>query len=60
MFVFETANAAEEDKKRFSSSTKLAVKKVSVEEIRAFAATGYFGIPAIVFLRDINGDDTTL
>src|SRR3954467_8604933 len=58
LFVFEDSTAAEHDKKRFPAHTKLKVQSVSLAEVRAFAATGYFGMPAIVFLRDRNGDDT--
>ena len=60
LFVFESAADAEKDKKGFPASAKLAVKEVSKDEVMTFAATGYFGIPAVAFLRDQNGDDAIL
>ena len=60
LFVFEFAADAEKDKQRFPATIKLAVQSVSKEEVTTFAATGYFGIPAIVFLRDQNGADAIL
>ena len=60
IFVFEDSAAAEEDRRRFPPNIKTKVQSVSLMEVRAFTATGYFEIPVIVFLRDRNGDDTTL
>jgi hypothetical protein len=55
VFVFESVAAAEEERKNFPPTTKIAIKKVSVDEVRAFASIGYFGQPAVVFLRDVSG-----
>ena len=60
VFVFETAAAAQEERKHYPSTTKLTVKKVSVNEVRAFASIGYFGTPAMVVLRDQSGAEARL
>jgi hypothetical protein len=58
--VFESAVRAENDRQRFPPKPKLVVQAVSKDEVMAFAKVGYFGMPAIVFLRDENGVDAIL
>jgi hypothetical protein len=60
MFVFETAEAAEKEKEHFPATAKLTTKQVSLADVRTFAATGYFGTPALVFLRDRAGASALL
>ena len=58
--VFESSAHAENDRQRFAPKPKLAVQAVSKDEVIAFAKVGYFGLPAIVFLRDENEIDALL
>ena len=55
VFVFETAVAAEEERRIFPQSCRIQVCEVSVAEVKAFASIGYFDMPALVFLRDSMG-----
>ena len=60
MFVFETVDGAEKEKQHFPGSARMTIKKVSLGDVQTFAATGYFGMPALVFLRDRGGASALL
>ena len=53
--VFETYLGADCEKAALKTTFRFLVTEVTAAEVRTFAAVGYFGMPARVFLHDRHG-----